>query len=562
MGLFNQHQDTPRIDYQGHQYTLAAFIDKFNAVAAQLAQARRQLTVLRKQERDTARPLQDENSQLKQQVAQLKEQLGQAQQVEVDGEMLPIAELVQRYRQLVTQASPAKQPTDQHPSAPVRSVKPSSALIDRYYELVQAVLAEYQGKVARLQDELTKGLTDHHESELLQLVDLRTSPTHYQRLLRDRSQQLLAYLQDHPQQEATVRQGKHGFNESAPVRSLNYWRGFVSQYQQAVAALLKRNRNVRRDFQYALRYDKDLALKIAEQMPFYLSDQNVVDLQTIQDGISDEEAVKKSVNAFRFNINVSRKGADGEQAVRAALQNDAHSRAMFSLNLPYQYGDGGENSNQVDGVVVNEKGIFVLEIKNYTANKLWINPDGYAVTEKADGQQKVYKDRRGRGIVAQGTDHRAAVLQALKSDGEVYRHFRYLSKQVHILYVSTDPNTTIVTTGAGVGSDHRFVSLDKLRTVIDGASGQLRPDIIQAVAAAISNQQKGEKQFKYKCFPADPDRRVSQAWQQYAVMQALLQLNLDDLVAQRDPKILVALGQAGLRTCNGFVTSKPHQRKR
>lgn len=39
MGLFNQHQDTPRIDYQGHQYTLAAFIDKFNAVAAQLAQA-------------------------------------------------------------------------------------------------------------------------------------------------------------------------------------------------------------------------------------------------------------------------------------------------------------------------------------------------------------------------------------------------------------------------------------------------------------------------------------------------------------------------------------------
>ena len=393
MGLFNQHQDTPRIDYQGHQYTLAAFIDKFNAVAAQLAQARRQLTALRKQERDTARPLQDENSQLKQQVAQLKEQLGQAQQVEVDGEMLPIAELVQRYRQLVAQSSPAKQPADQQRTALVRSVKPSSALIDRYYELVQAVLAEYQGKVARLQD-------------------------------------------------------------------------------------------------------------------------------------------------------------------------DAHSRAMFSLNLPYQYGDDEENSNQVDGVVVNEKGIFVLEIKNYTANKLWINPDGYAVTEKTDGQQKVYKDRRGRGIVAQGTDHRAAVLQALKSDGEVYRHFRYLSKQVHILYVSTDPNTTIVTTGAGGGSDHRFVSLDKLRTVIDGASGQLRPDIIQAVAAAISNQQKGEKQFKYKCFPADPDRQVSQAWQQYAVMQALLQLNLDDLVAQRDPKILVALGQAGLRTCNGFVTSKPHQRKK
>lgn len=45
-------------------------------------------------------------------------------------------------------------------------------------------------------------------------------------------------------------------------------------------------------------------------------------------------------------------------------------------------------------------------------------------------------------------------------------------------------------------------------------------------------------------------------------MQALLQLNLDDLIAQRDPKILAALGQVGLRTCNGFVTSKPHQRKR
>lgn len=621
MGLFNRSKP-PQIEFDGRQYTVTAFIAKFNELADQLDQTQQQLAAARqqaKQHRDAEQCLQDEKRQLEQQVAQLKQhlrtlssvevagvqmnaqelaerylkvkralvaatakldrvnrglavqqdrnqqlqdQLDQAQQVTIDGQTLTIPEPVRRYRQLVQQSSPTKaeQSTVAQPPAFATGSLSERELIDRYYELVQSSLTEYQDELARLKDELTKNLTDHHESELLQLTDLRTSPTSYQRLLSERSQQLLNYLKNHPRQEQAVRRGKHAANEGDQLRGLNYWDNFVYQYRQTATSLLKKNRTVRQNFQYALRYDKELAKRIAERMPFYLTDQNVVDLQTIQGGIGDEEAVKKDVNTFRFNIIVSQQGEDGERLVRRALEADQNSRVLFSLNLPYRYGDGKENSNQIDGIVINERGIFVLEIKNYAAKKLWINRDGAAVAQK-DGKQKVYKSH-DRGIVDQGRDHHAAVLQALETDDQVRRHIRYLKRQLHVLYVSTASHAQLVTTGADIDPNHRFVSLDELPRVIAGAQGRLRPDIIQQVAAAISNQQQGEKQFKYKCFPADPDRRAELAWRQYVIMREMLQMNLDDLVAQRDPAILAELDQAGLRACNGFVTSKPHHHKR
>lgn len=626
MGLFNRSKP-PQIELDGRQYTVTAFVDKFNELADQLDQAQQQLAAARqqaKQHRDAEQCLQDEKGQLEQQVAQLKQQLrilstvgnavevagiqmsaqelaerylkvkqslvaatakldrvnrglaaqqdrnqqlqdqlNQAQRVTIDGQTVTIPELVRRYRQLVQQSSPAKaeQGTAAQHQALATGALSEQELIDCYYELVQSSLTEYQDEVARLKDELTKNLTDHHESELLQLTDLRTSPTSYQRLLSERSQQLLNYLKDHPRQEQAVRRGKRAANEGDQLRGLNYWDNFVYQYRQTATSLLKKNRTVRQNFQYALRYDKELAKRIAERMPFYLTDQNVVDLQTIQGGIGDEEAVKKDVTTFRFNIIVSQQGEDGERLVRQALEADRNSRVPFSLNLPYRYGDGKENSNQIDGIVINEQGIFVLEIKNYAAKKLWINRDGAVVAQK-DGKQQVYQDCHDRGIVDQGRDHHAAVLQALEADDQVRRHIRYLKRQLHVLYVSTAPHVQLVTTGADIDPKHRFVSLDELPRVIAGAQGRLRPDIIQQVAAAISNQQQGEKQFKYKCFPADPDRRAELAWQQYVIMREMLQMNLDDLVAQRDPAILAELDQAGLRACNGFVTSKPHHHKR
>lgn len=248
--------------------------------------------------------------------------------------------------------------------------------------------------------------------------------------------------------------------------------------------------------------------------------------------------------------------------VRNALQTYENSRTMFSLNLPYQYEDGKENSNQIDGIVINEKGIFVLEIKNYTADKIWINRDGYAVTEKKGGKQMVYKGYHDRGIVDQGQDHYEAVRQALKATGLSRRRISYLERQLHVLYVSTDPNTQVVTTGADVDPDHRFVSLDNLSKVIDGANGNLWPNIVQQVAATMSSQQKGEKQFNYKCFPADPDRRARQIWQQYSIMQEMLDLSMDDLVAQRDPNILDALKRVDLKSCDGFVNKRNHYKKK
>ncbi|MDM8332611.1 NERD domain-containing protein [Limosilactobacillus pontis] len=499
-------------------------------------------------------------------VRQLKDQLAEASHIEVNGQQMTVAELTQSYRWLTQQLLQKRtqlQSVSTQPTAPARSSVPSAnqKLIDRYYALVRAVLAEYQQAVARLQAELTESLTDHHESEFLQLVSLHTSPTNYQRLLRERGQQLLNYIKDHPHQEKMLRHGERAANESAPVRGLNYWRGFVDQYQQAVAKLLEKNLNVQKNFQYALRYDKALAQRIAGDMPFYLSAQNVVDLHTIQDGISDEQTINRDIEVFRSNINASQKGAAGEQLVRDALQDYEHGRVMFSLNLPYQYADGKDNSNQIDGIVINEKGIFILEIKNYAGSKIWINRDGYAVTETADGRRNIHKDYHDRSIVDQGKDHCSAVLKAMKRDDEVSPHIRYLSDHVHVLYVSTNPHAKIVTTGAGVDPNHHFVSLAELQEVIDGANGKLRPGIIQLVAAAISNQQKGEKQFSYKCFPADPDRRVEQAWKQYTIMQKMLRLKLDDLVARRDPHIMRELDKAGLRSCNGFVNNKPRNKK-
>lgn len=45
-----------------------------------------------------------------------------------------------------------------------------------------------------------------------------------------------------------------------------------------------------------------------------------------------------------------------------------------------------KNSNHIDGTVINEKGIFILEIKNYAGKKIWINQANYAVTETVDGR--------------------------------------------------------------------------------------------------------------------------------------------------------------------------------
>lgn len=259
---------------------------------------------------------------------------------------------------------------------------------------------------------------------------------------------------------------------------------------------------------------------------------------------------------FQKQANNTLKGATGERLVRNVVATYDYNRVLTSLNLPYQYEKGKDNSNQIDFIVVNQKGIFVLEIKNYAADAIGIDQNGFIVTERGG---KAYRNAK---ITRQGQLHYKAVLNNLAADEMTKPYLDYLKNQLHVLYVSTNPHTKIKPVYPNANPHYHFIGLDGLRKYIDSTKGRLRPEVIRSVVEAIDNRQQAEKRYDYLCFPADPAKRAESAWQQYKIMRQLLRLKLDDFVDRYDPDIRQELNMVGLQACDGYVTSKPHRQSK
>lgn len=515
------------------------------------------------QRQDAADQLRNTNAQLKSKA----QELASAQQVTVNGKTMPVTELVKRYCYLLQQGQSRpqtnSQPTPQSQSTqPARSsaVPVSNAdrekLIDRYYQDVQSVLGDYQDQVENLQQKLTKYLNGNGQAEFLQLAESKISANSYQKLFAERNKQMVRYIENHQYQEKLVRPEKQADNPHNELRGVDYWGNLIYRYRRALSRLLDQNKNVHHDFKYAYRYAKPTALQISERKPSYLTDQNVLDLRTIYSGIKDEQDWHKKVDDFRDQAKTLLKGAEGERIVRNVVKSYAYNRVLTSLNLPYEYQKGKADSNQIDCIVVNQKRIFILEIKNFNADTLGIDRDGFVVYYKKDGTATRYQN-----IARQGQNHYKAVQRILESDETFKPHIRYLKKYMRVVYVSTNPHAKLKPADPNAKHHYHFIGLDGLREYIDNTNGNLRPEIIQSVVDAIGNNQQAEKRYDHLCYPSDPVKRVDDVWQQLTIMNQLLKLKLDDFVDRYDPDIRQQLDMAGLVTRDGYVTSKPHHKK-
>lgn len=498
------------------------------------------------------------NEQLGQQNTQLKGQLQQKQQVEKDLRAQLTTALAQvhqlQQRRQSGQPKQARQMTTTVQQQPVGNVEERQhQLIDRYYQLVQQVLSEYQDQVNDLQEQLQRALSDNGQTEFLQLEESKLSAGAYRQRLTKRNDQMIRYVENHAYQEKLIQRNHEEDNQEDNLRGIRYWGNFVYCYRRALEKLFKTNENLRNDFRFAYHYDKQIATKISQQMPSYLSENNNLKLKTIHSGINDRDEWKQGVTTFQKKAKSFLRGDEGERLVKNVVDANADNRVLTSLNLPYRYQDRKKNSNQIDCIVVNQKGIFILEIKNYAVKQLGIN---------ADGEMKVkYRHKEFKhNIVKQGQDHYWAVRDALEKASATKIHMNYLKRNIHVLYVSINSATKLLP--APTENPHyHFVSLDGLRQSINQARGNLRPEIVRDVCDALTNAQQKEKAYDYFCFPANPAKVMERAWEQYTVVQQLNGLHLDDLVSKQDPHIIKELEMAGLKACNGFVTSQPHDNK-
>lgn len=474
----------------------------------------------------------------------------------LDGKKLTSDELVEKYVQLLQENARLKQqlgkPAETTKQVPVVTKTAPQAtanvdLIARYYQLVQTVLVQYQERVDQIQLQLKKCLAGAKQSEFLTLVHGNFSASAYKSLLLKRNEAIVNYLNRHPECERAVQQSDGDNDET--LRGIRYWESFTDRYRQQLGELLKLNQQMLANFQSACCNHKKMALKIQHQKPNLLSTENNLAFHTIYSGLEDEEEWKTATSTFADKAKLFLKGIEGEKLVKKQVEHGGN-QVLTSLNLPYEYQKDQSDSNQIDCVVVNQNGIFVLEVKNYSSKQLGIDKDGNLI---ADWTKHLDKKIH---IGNQGRCHYRAVYNALGRDKLVKPHLAYLKKCLRVLYVSANAEVDLLPAPAEAPYYH-FISLTGLEGEMAQLHGNLRPEIVREVVAALVNAQQKEKAYPYYCFPSDPASVIDKSWHQFLLINELLKLKVDDLVAQVDPKLLAKLDQAGYLTRDGYVIKKP-----
>lgn len=514
----------PTIIFGGHEYTVNQFMQKYIDLATKYNQ------------------LHDQYEALEQQCRQLKQLASQGNNQPFAGAGERTAANVQPTVDTTIYVSPTE-------SGPVDNAH----LISRYYTLAQSSMPQYRSQIEQLQHQLDALLKDTGHTEFLKLVKMELSAGDYRQQITKRNDQLVSYVDSHPTQVKMVNNGKT-FERDDEERGIKYWKLFIAYYRKQLELLLKNNQQMRANFRFALKDGKSDAINIRDQKPSFLSDNGRLRLGTIDAVIKDREQWEKQMKKFQNGLGNFLQGVRGEQRVRKVVS-EGQNRILSSLNLPFSYDGKKRNSNQIDSIVVNRQGIFILEIKNYKAAELGINADGTLY-----GKWGRSFRRYDSNIVQQGEYHREAVEQALNSDPLTKAHFRYLAKNIHVLYVSANVQTKRRAAPQG-HPDYQFVGLEGLMEAIQQAGGNLHPEIVDQVCDALTNAQQEEKPYPQFLFPSDPDHIMDNAWQQLQVIEQLNNTKLDDLVKAKDSMLFQSLDQAGLKSCDGFVTHKPRHKK-
>ncbi|WP_295746969.1 nuclease-related domain-containing protein [uncultured Limosilactobacillus sp.] len=521
--MFGKHE--PTVSFGGQQYTITELAEKYFAVVKDYHQ------------------LHDQYEELKRQNEDLRKKLDQ--QVAVNQ---PFAAAGEKTAADVTPAVD----TTIYVQPEVSGAMTTKELVGRYYMLVRSSLAEYRTAIERLQQRLDDALVHDGHTGFLQIVKVKKTAGEYRQQISKSNEQLVNYVDSHPQQVRLVNDGQT-WQRDDEQRGIKYWQRFVDYYRQQLEDLLKKDQQMRDQFKFAIKEAKDQAMDIRDQKPSFLSNSGRLRLGEIDGGIKDRDQWQQEMADFQRRLTGFLRGIVGEQRIRRVV-GEGHNQLLTSLNLPYSYDGQHPNSNQVDCVVVNRQGIFILEVKNFRASELGINNDGTIYGKWG----KHFKRYEKMNIVKQGANHRAAVELALKKDPLTEKHLRYLTKNIHVLYVSANPATKRRTAPQGKPADH-FIGLDELVQEVSSAAGNLRPEVVEQVAEALTHAQQPEKAYPQYLFPERPDMVLAGAWQQLQLIRQLSNTNLDDLVKKKDPELIRALQEAGLKTCNGYLTHQPRK---
>lgn len=188
---------------------------------------------------------------------------------------------------------------------------------------------------------------------------------------------------------------------------------------------------------------------------------------------------------------ISSRGRVGEQAVRNAVAfQNGQTKMMINLNVPFNYGvdnHSKRNSNQMDLVLINEAGIFIIEIKNYNFPYLHLNDSG-VIEFSQDGKNW---RKATENVVDQMSKHQFAIKSLLPGDIDV---------EPTPILVSANEN-------AQVSSDVENVNIYKPKAfypaVINPRPHVLSPEQVNHIYETLQAARVNEQTFTFPVFTDD-----------------------------------------------------------
>lgn len=449
------------------------------------------------------------------------------------------------------------------PDQPVESQTPTAqaslpddagALRKLYYQTAQDVLGEYNDRVKKLNDQLYDCLSQSANGEFLQFTKHQVSAKRYIQQFNRRSQAVDSYLDQHPDLEQAVMKAAPDKDDLDHPRSVNYWTSFPPHYKEQTASLFFWDKSLKSQSNYSFKEDRKLAYRVADHRTQLLQPRNRQMLQEIYEGLYGEDKkaqLDQDIEKFRHDSKVTLQGQRGEDAVTKLFKRE---EVISSVNLPYAYGRKKANSNQIDSIIVNRHGIFILEVKTYSGQAIGISDKGL-ITVKKRGRTYHYGD-----IIKQGHDHQSAAKENLQKDLSP-KEWNYLKNKLHmpiqVLYVTAQKGVDTLPAPAG-RPDHRFMTPGQVKHYINNQPYILADFAIQNIRNAFANHQLTEKQYVRLNFPEDMTMTVQDSGQELQLIEDLLATRLDDLIKKRQPGLLKALRAHKLVPKNGIVTHRQH----
>ena len=425
-----------------------------------------------------------------------------------------------------------------------------------YYQAAQDALDDYNAQVKDLNQQLKNVLDNSANGEFLQFSQQKQSAKRFMQQLSHRQQALSRYLDQHPDLEAEVNHYGQQKYYGAMKREVIYWDNLLRLFKSRSQILFRRAQTMQNHAHYALKADRQVAYDINDHCQDLLDAQNKQQLNEIYQGIygDDQKALEEDIQAFNHGVKVNVKGEKGEDAAAAVFDD---GEVFTSVNLPYSYGKKGrEDSNQVDAIVVNRHGIFILEVKNYRCEAIGVNANGEIIVKK-HGNLRTYHTAK---IMEQGQNHWRAVHNVLKdelSDKE-WQFFQENKLPLYTINVSANPKAKLLEAPADKPFN-RFVTPAEAKKFVESRHKTLLADfVIKDIRRALANMQQAEKTYTHFNFPEDMAMTASDSGRELVLMQQLIDTHLDDFIDQQQPGLRKELAKRGYESDDGVVH---HQRK-